>query len=104
MSVTTPTTTTEEQGIENYTDVIHALVRHQWKEPEGEMKRVEVDDPRSLDKWNDPEYLRVSLARKGFTFRVIETAEEFGLKVGDVWQTEQDKQDDRIMLKLEEDN
>lgn len=91
---------TAEGGIENYDDVTHALVRHKWLRPDGSEPRVEVDNPRRLDR-RAPDYLRVSVPRKGLTFKVIEEAESFGLKVGDAWQHDFDKENDRIMLKLE---
>lgn len=89
----------ERNTIENYTEVIHALARHNWMEPEGGYTRVKVDDPRLDDR--DPSYLRVRVPRKGMTFKLIRDAREMGLVVDDVWQLDAEKAEDSISLKLE---
>ena len=99
-TATASTGTKKHNPIENYTEAIHGLVRHTWLRPDGSEPRVEMDDPQRLDR-RDSEYLRVSVPRKGLTFKVIEEAEQHGLKVADVWQHDADKDDDRIMLKVE---
>jgi hypothetical protein len=91
----------DEARIENVKQVMNAAARHSWTEPDGEVSRVLVDNPR-LDR-HDPEYLRMSVPRKGMTFKLIEEMGEMGLKVGDVWQHDQDKDDDRLSMKFEVD-
>lgn len=87
--------------INNYVEVTHALGRMDTLMPDGSHKRVLVDNPRLTS--DAPKILRVSVARKGMTFKVIEQARKLGLRVGDVWQHDRDKEEDRIMLKLEPD-
>jgi hypothetical protein len=85
--------------ISNYVEVTHALARKSFLQPDGTNEKVLVDNPRLTS--DAPKMLRVSVPRKGFTFKVIEEAREMRLRVGDVWQHDQDKKEDRVMLKLE---
>lgn len=86
--------------INDYIEVTHALARTEsWLTPDGDREKVLVDNPRLTS--DAPKVLRVSVPRKGMTFRVIEKAREFDLRVGDVWQHDADKEADRVMLKLE---
>jgi hypothetical protein len=86
--------------IDNHIEITHALARYKTLMPEGDYARVLVDNPRSNR--SEPDYLRISVARKGFAFNVIEKARELGLSVADVWQYDDDKENDRINLKLEQ--
>jgi hypothetical protein len=84
--------------IENHEEVTEALEQHSFLLPSGEKRNAEVTNPR-LDR-RAPDILRVKVHRKGMTFKVIELAEEYGLKVGDAWQHDSDKADNALMLKL----
>jgi len=95
MSATQP-----EQRIENYVEATHAIVTsHEWLHPDGSRSRPIVNNP-ELNR-RDPSYLRVSVPRKGMTFKVIEAAEEVGLRVADVWQLDDDYEEERIVMKFE---
>jgi hypothetical protein len=86
--------------IDNYVEVIHALSRFKNMKPDGSYDRVLVNSPRANN--GPPEYLRLSVPRKGCTFKVIEKAKQFGLSVKDVWQYNYDKEEDRIMINIAE--
>jgi hypothetical protein len=88
-----------ESQIGNVKQIMNAAGRHTWTTPDGSEERVIVDNPR-LDS-HDPEYLRFSVPRKGMTFKLIEEMEEMGLKVGDVWQHDVDRDEGRLKLKME---
>ena len=88
--------------INNYIEVQHALGKHSSMTPSEGTERVLVDNPRITR--DSPKIIRVSVPRKGDTYNVIEEARKLGLQVGDVWQYDQDKNNDRVMLKLEPDS
>lgn len=87
--------------IENYTQVIHTIARHKFLLPEGEHCYAKVDDPYRDDP-RDPDFLRVSIHSKGFTFNLLDEMQALGLHVRDVWQFDADKANNRIMLRIEE--
>lgn len=84
--------------IDNYVEVIHALSRFEKLQPEGNYSKVFVNNPRANN--GPPEYLKLSVPRKGYTFKVIEKAKQFGLSIKDVWQYNYDKEEDRIMISI----
>lgn len=65
--------------------------------PDGTYIEWEVENPHLND---DPRHLRVKGYRKGMTFHLIGLAESWGLKVADVWQHDDDKENDLICFKL----
>lgn len=85
-------------SMENYVEVTHALARYETMLPNGDYEPTSVDNPQIDD--SEPDYLRVSVPRKGMTFKVIRAAEEMGLRVDDIWQLDADKDADRIRFKL----
>jgi hypothetical protein len=90
----------QSKRITNYVEVTHAIVTStEWLSPDGEYHKPKVTNPRLTE--DSPKVLRVSVPRKGFTFKTIEEIEEMGLMVSDVWQHDTDKDADRIMLKIE---
>jgi len=89
----------DKNRIKNHVEVTHALTTHQTLLPEGDYKRVRVDN--QMFDYSAPEILRVAVDRKGDCYNIIEKAREFGLQVGDVWQHDRDKKADNVMLKLE---
>jgi hypothetical protein len=84
--------------ISNYIDVMHELGQIETLTPDGDYERVLVENPRLTS--DDPKMLRVSVPRKGWTFTVIRKVNKMGLMVGDVWQYDRHKEEDRIMLKI----
>jgi hypothetical protein len=73
----------DEQGIEDFVEITHALARHGHLRSDGEYKHVEVEHNRADDK--NPNYFRVKMPMEGMNFKVIETAHEHGLRVEDTW-------------------
>lgn len=82
----------------NVDDVIETLENMTHLMPDGSQERVEVVNPRLDDR--NPDYVRVKVPRKMMTFNVIEQADEFDLKVDDIWQHDVDKEDDKLCFKL----
>lgn len=48
----------------------------------------------------DPQYLRVKGHRKGRWYDVIDTVKEMGLELEDMWQFDNNKEDDVIVVKV----
>lgn len=93
---------TDEKGrIENWEDVRDELEKHTDMLPDGSDCDAIVETNRADDR--DPEVLIVSVYRKGYTFKVIDKAREFGLRVADVWQYDEDQDNERVRFKLEVD-
>lgn len=89
----------EDDRIENYKEVMHALGRHKFMKPDGSYVWPEVDNPQLDNK--APKYLRVRLPREGMNFKVIEDAHELGLEVGDVFQLTYDHAHERVAIRLD---
>lgn len=84
--------------INDYIDVMHELGQMKFLAPDGDYERVLVENPRLTS--DNPKMLRVSVPRKGWTFKVIKKVQKRGLMIGDVWQYDRHKEEDRIMLKI----
>jgi len=99
--MTAQTQTDEKPRIENWEAVRDELEKHTDMLPDGADCRAKVENRRLNG--GAPKALIVSVYRKGYTFKVINKAREFGLRVADVWQYDDDQENERVRFKLEVD-
>lgn len=90
---------TDDNRITNVDDVIERIEQYEHLLPHGDYQGTTVENPQLNDNV-PPRYVRVRTHRKGSNYKLIREAHELGLRVADVWQYDEEREDHEVSMKL----